>query len=68
MNENDREICWKTGKVCFTQREAGFTIRSFKNHKTKKNKQMPVRYYYCKYCHYFHLTHYRHSKPTHRFY
>ena len=58
---DDKKRCWKTGKVCYTEREASGTIRYFKYHKAKvhKNKNIPVRYYKCQYCNCYHLTHYK---------
>lgn len=58
MSEN--QVCYKTGKTCFTQREASETIRKFKfSRNSKRGKIIPQRSYYCKFCRSWHLTHFR---------
>ncbi len=62
--------CAFTGKICYTEREAGIVINGCKKHvylgngRYGKNshgnsgtKAIPRRKYFCKDCGYFHLTH-----------
>lgn len=59
--------CNVSGKVCYSEKEAGSVINSCKKHyyssrqkthkKTFSKKSIPQRKYYCKDCNYFHLTH-----------
>lgn len=59
--------CSATGKVCYSEREAGSIINDCKRHyhtahmiSHKKNScrnSIPKRKYYCKECGCFHLTH-----------
>lgn len=59
----ERPICEKTGKVCFSQRDAG--NRTMKGRHRSGNyaskKQKPMRTYFCAFCGTYHLTHYRES-------
>lgn len=59
MNES---YCEVTGKKCYSKRDAGDTIRFFKNNRVRWNnrgKNIPMRSYYCKYCSNYHLTHHK---------
>lgn len=60
--------CEGTGKVCYTEREAGLVINGCKKHVHAGNhhwikgdhsnsKNIPRRKYYCKECGFFHVTH-----------
>lgn len=60
--------CEETGKVCYTEREAGEAISNFKRHihagshhwikaDHSNSKNIPRRKYYCKDCGYYHVTH-----------
>ena len=60
--------CEETGKVCYTEREAGEAISNFKRHihagshhwikgDYSNSKNIPRRKYYCQNCGYYHLTH-----------
>lgn len=56
----ENKYCQYSGKRCFTEREAGETIRYFKNTRFQWNhrgKNVPNRKYYCKECGFYHLTH-----------
>ena len=63
-------MCIFTGKICYTEREAGHVINSCKkhvylghgrcgksSHGTGSSKAIPRRKYYCKDCGYYHVTH-----------
>ena len=57
--------CEVSGKRCYTEREAGETIRYFKNNRVgwnNRGKHIPNRKYYCKECGFYHLTHLRNLK------
>ena len=70
MKENsEKEHCPYTGKICYSQRGASNAISFFKHHRNKrsrfkKQKNIPVRYYYCEKCGCYHLTHYRNQYST----
>lgn len=60
--------CENSGKVCYTEREAGTVINNSKKHVHAGNhhwikagysnsKNIPRRKYYCKECGYYHVTH-----------
>lgn len=53
------EICERTGKVCYSQKEAGKQVHGAMRHSSKK--QVPLRSYMCKYCGTYHLTHYKNA-------
>ena len=58
----EKAVCKYTGKKCYSQREAGETIRMFKNNRLKWNNRgenIPLRSYFCRYCHTYHLTHHK---------
>lgn len=60
-NEN-KTICQKTMKTCFSKKEAGNCIRRFKTRRRKtfnRQKQIPMTSYFCEYCGTYHLTHNR---------
>lgn len=50
--------CEATGKVCYTQYEAFGVIASCRRRhsKTRKDKKIPKRMYYCRICQRYHLT------------
>lgn len=61
-------ICESTGKVCYTEREAGTVINSSRkhiyignNHTIKSgranSKNIPRRKYFCEECRHYHVTH-----------
>lgn len=61
-------VCEYTGKICYTQREAGAVINNCRKHfyvgnhrwiksKYSNSKYIPRRKYFCKECGYFHVTH-----------
>ena len=63
-------MCIFTGKICYTEREAGIVINGCKrhvylgqgrsgksSHGTGSTKAIPRRKYYCKDCGYYHVTH-----------
>ena len=59
----DHCYCNVTGKVCYSQKEAGNVIRRLKRHRIGiTNKKIPMRTYYCKYCGTYHLTHFKQRK------
>lgn len=49
------QICEKTGKRCYGQKDASNAIRCSKHSSNKK--RIPLRSYYCEYCGTYHLTH-----------
>ena len=66
--EGNYVICIFTGKICYTEREAGLVINGCKRHVYVGNgrfaksahgnsKAIPRRKYYCKDCGFYHLTH-----------
>ena len=56
----EQKICPATGKVCYSQKEAGNVIRRLKRHRVgHKNKTIPMRHYYCQECGTYHLTHWK---------
>ncbi len=65
--EGNNLQCTYTGKICYTQREAGMVINDCKRHRIfgrhsvkvgyGNSKSIPRRKYYCKYCGYYHVTH-----------
>ena len=61
--------CQDTGKICYTEREAGIVINGCKKHIYAGNrhwakaqygnsKDIPRRKYFCKDCGYFHVSHF----------
>ena len=59
-----KQYCQRTGKICYSRKDANETISFFKrghrNHKWgHRGKQIPQRSYYCEYCKAYHLTHYK---------
>lgn len=63
-------MCIFTGKICYTEREAGIVINGCKrhiylgqgrcgksSHGTGSSKAIPRRKYYCKECGFYHVTH-----------
>ena len=69
--EGESVICVETGKICYTEREAGIIMNKARSHfyedhmKTRRehftnSKDIPRRKYYCKNCGYFHVTHMSH--------
>ena len=67
-----RYICEQSGKVCYSQKDAGDLIRHFKNTRRRKRsdtgKHIPQRSYKCEFCGAYHLTHYKQytSKNKHK--
>ena len=63
----ERRICEDCGKVCFSRREAGESLKWFRGHKVyKKKKDRPMSMYKCKYCGEYHLSHYKNLKRGRR--
>lgn len=62
---NEREICEKTGKICYSRKSAGEIVNSLKSHpmgrrqKSPVRKKIPIRYYFCRFCKSYHTTHFR---------
>ena len=67
-NEGNYVMCIFTGKICYTEREAGIVINGCKRHVHMGNghwakaahgnsKAIPHRKYYCKDCGFYHVTH-----------
>lgn len=57
----DMTVCWKTGKVCYSYREAHFQLNSWKRRRGKgRRKHIPKRAYRCEWCGLYHLTHLNH--------
>lgn len=69
-NEGIYVMCVSTGKICYTEREAGIVINGCKKHVYLENgrfgktshgngnsKSIPRRKYYCKECGFYHVTH-----------
>lgn len=50
------DICEKTGKRCYSKKDANNAMHAAKNHSHKK--RIPLRSYYCSYCGTYHLTHF----------
>lgn len=51
----ERNYCRFTGKVCYSQKEAGNVVRRLKRHRIGiTNKTIPMRTYYCKACGTYH--------------
>lgn len=66
--EGEKVLCMETGKICYTEREAGIVINKarkhfyeghMKTHKEQysKSKEIPRRKYWCKACGFYHVTH-----------
>lgn len=53
MKEN-KKLCEKTGKICYSRKEAN-TVRNLA--KSSRSKKVPKRVYFCNYCKTYHLTH-----------
>ena len=64
-----REIrCESTGKICYTEREAGEILNMPKRH--SHSNEIPKRKYFCEKCGCYHLTHqtfYKSDKPQREF-
>ncbi len=67
-DEGNYVMCIFTGKICYTEREAGLVINGCKKHVHMGNnhwaksahgnsKAIPRRKYYCKDCGFYHVTH-----------
>ena len=67
-NEGNYVMCIFTGKICYTEREAGLVINGCKKHfyaghgrwaksAHGNSKSIPRRKYYCKDCGFYHVTH-----------
>lgn len=50
------DICEKTGKRCYSKKEANNVIHAAKRKSAKK--RIPLRSYYCTKCRTYHLTHF----------
>lgn len=48
-------LCDVTGKICYSQKDAGSIINGARHN--RKNK--PKRMYLCKHCNSYHLTHFK---------
>ena len=65
--------CESTGKICYTEREAGIALNEAKKHHysdDNTSKEIPKRKYYCEKCGCYHLTHqtfYKSNKPQREF-
>lgn len=66
FDENgEKKFCHKTGKVCYSESEAGFILNRSKTHfKSRHGRKMSkvkdykvTRKYRCEVCGYYHLTH-----------
>lgn len=66
--DGEHVMCIFTGKICYTEREAGLVINGVKKHHHVGNgkwiksnhgnsKNIPRRKYYCKDCGFYHVTH-----------
>ncbi|MBQ0168008.1 MAG: hypothetical protein KBT02_12955, partial [Treponema sp.] len=66
--EGEKVLCIETGKICYTEREAGIVMNKARKHsyeghmKTHKehyanSKEIPRRKYWCKACGFYHVTH-----------
>lgn len=53
------EKCESTGKICYTEREAGEAINSARkrHYNGRGAKRIPMREYFCDKCGCYHLTH-----------
>ena len=52
-------ICEKTGKICYSEKEAGRAINHSKKHRYRKShykKKIVKRKYRCEFCNTWHLT------------
>lgn len=47
------DLCFATGKVCYSKREAGVTLARCRH---SKRNRVPRRIYFCKECGWYHLT------------
>lgn len=47
-------ICEETGKICYSEREAGAIVNGAKKYGNRK--RMPLRKYYCNFCGCYHTT------------
>ena len=67
-NEGNYVMCIFTGKICYTEREAGLVINGCKKHfyaghgrwaksAHGNSKSIPRRKYYCKDCGFYHVSH-----------
>ena len=67
MDSSNHKMCPVTGKVSYSQKEAGCVIndvKKFKNHNRGKN--ITQRCYKCQFCGYWHLTHFRNLRTCKR--
>lgn len=56
ISENGEKLrCSFCGKICYTQREAGYLLNTRSSH-SKHREKVPRRKYFCKQCGYYHLT------------
>lgn len=66
--EGESVICSETGKICYTEREAGLVMNKARKHfyaghmqmhkeHFANSKDIPRRKYYCKACGFYHVTH-----------
>ncbi len=53
VDGKEREVCGQTGKVCYSQREAAYTVRRCKR---SRSDRVPRRIYFCRACGWYHLT------------
>ena len=56
--------CKSTGKICYTEREAGNALNGAKHHGNRA-KKIPKRMYPCKKCGHYHLTSQKSEKTGH---
>ena len=58
IEDNEKVLCTETGKVCYSRRKAGEMLHYLRSrrHSAKRNKIVPVRYYFCPFCRTWHLT------------
>lgn len=60
----EQRICEATGKICYTEKEAGIVMHYFKRKRNLlfKRKFVPQRSYFCNDCGAYHLTHFKKKK------
>lgn len=70
IDENGEQmICKESGKICYSQREAGYILSKAKRKKYMgKNNNIPKRTYICEHCGYYHLTHLKYFFGTRKYY
>lgn len=57
--EENMTICEQTGKICYSEKEAGRAINHSKKHRYRKShykKKIVKRKYWCEFCNTWHLT------------